>query len=123
MIRRRSSSRKASRPGSAAVTYPNVRLRSIRREIARIGTIRLMNASSSVRGASAITSSESVILTAVELFGIAPSNSAADRRPVQVGQRSRTPARQRKRRSAAATVLLPVPPLPVTNKTRGSFIG
>jgi len=24
---------------------------------------------------------------------------------------------------AAATVLLPVPPLPVTNKTRGSFIG
>ena len=90
--------------------------------MARIGTMRSMKASSSARGAIAITSSESVTLTAAESRGVAPSAAAADILPSRsasvVGRLPDSASA-----IAAATVLLPVPPLPVTNKTRGSFIG
>ena len=60
--------------------------------------------------------------SAIESVGIAPSAAAADI------LRSRSASVVGRRRDsaiaiAAATVLLPVPPLPVTNKTRGSVIG
>ena len=63
-----------------------------------------MNASSSARAESAITSSESLTLTGVEFFGCAPRSAAADSRPSKsasvVGRR-----RDNATANAAATVL------------------
>ncbi len=79
-----------------------------------------MNASSSARAPSAMTSSDLVTVAAVPSTVVTPSIADADIRRSRsasvVGRR-----RERASASAAATVLLPVPPLPVTNKTRGSF--